>query len=270
MSLEDILPGLNNPDPETRKEVVRELVRQRAFETADILRQVAAKDPDAEVRTLAAGAVAFFEREPVRPDRRDQPRRPPTAPPDISDIALLRKEIRARRGETSLMEYALMGFLLLLFTAILVILIINGIKAVRDGGAEVNQPVTERGAIVAEMRQAIDTARAAADQLAALPGLVGSTPGGVGCDALPDIPAIYRRTDAELNAYPELGPPQWALNRAYINIHDAQRRWRQYCQERGSLTDTPDYLVGHAEQMIEGGRKDLDEAASRLDDIAPE
>lgn len=268
MSLEDILPGLNSSDPQTRRETVRELVRLRAFETVDILRKVAKKDPDQEVRTLAAGAIAFFEREPVQEEQSATDRRSVDELPDISDVALLRKEIRTRRDEPGLLEYSLMGFLVLLVAAIIVILIANGIKTVREGVEDANRPVTDRSVIVAEMRQAIETGRSAADQLAQLPTLIRNSPAGVSCDTLPNIPPLYRRSEAELEAYPELGPPQWALNRAYINIHDVQRRWYDYCTANNGLREVPDHILSLAGQMIEGGRKDLEEAVDLLDQIA--
>ncbi len=265
MSLDDILAGINNPDPKIRQETIRSLVRARASGTTKLLRQVAAQDPDPDVRTLAAGAVEYLTRQSDAPRRR----RSDGGLPEISNEDLHRKEARAHKDELSLVEYAMLGFIALLVIGLFIILIANGIKVVIEGKGG-DSEAHPRDAIVRDMRQAIDEARDIAVQLQQLPELIRATPDGVACSALPDIPATYFRSDAEIETYPEVDNPKWAIHRARNAINTAEERWRRYCEQSGGrLTNAPDKFVAQSEDLLAGGMKALDEATRYLDALSP-
>ncbi len=261
MSIEEILPGLNNPNPQTRQETIRELVKQRAFSTVEILRQIAARDPDADVRTLAAGAIDFFERQAASEAIR---RGRGSSLPDLSDQAIEQKMETIRQNQISLGEYVVLGIIGFAIVVIFIFLVYNGLRALFEGERIDAAPERPRAEIIAEMRQHSQLAREAAELLQQLPALINE--GGFNCADLTDIPPVYALSEATRKANPDLVDAQEPLNNAHNWINDVEERWRRFCQENGGrLTQAPDYLVNTGKELLAAGLDALDEADKAME-----
>jgi hypothetical protein len=268
MTVEDVLRELNDPDPEVRREAIRNLARLRQVDAVTALRQVAEHDPDEKVRGLAAGAVDFLEREWADVPLGKRPRRPITAMPDLSDEALRSKEVALSARRFGLTAYILIGMVVALIGALFVLLVGSGLNALRQRVGATPLPQA-RAEVVAEMRQVIREGREVADQLRQLPTLIVGSPGGWRCANLPEIPATYRLPDAERAAYPELGAVEGELNQARITLHDVEARWRHLCTPDGLLTEAPIHLTMQAEEFVQWGVQSLDKAGRLLDGLPP-